>query len=330
MLSRGGADHSLRAEVPRAARGSARRFSTASRTARCSRHRRAAHLRLRVGLLRHGRASRSTANTCRAGASATRPGPAATATPATRCSRSSSRAGVARRVKERLPYDFQRRGELTCEGREFLDTVIARCLRIHGAGPAARPDHHLPPRDARRPGARSRLTIDVNLGWSDRGSSHRADDLALIESKSLSGPGPADALLRLHGSASGSDQQVLPGRCPAAPRIAANPWNRLLIRQFGWQRAAEADPAAKDSDAIDQLRKPAGLRDAGVLGRTTTRSARFSTPSKETTRGDVYLTFFAGSRRAKNSSWLRQGSAGSWARLRTRTSRPWNARTRDA
>ena len=29
-------------------------------------------------------------------------------------------------------------------------------------------------------------------------------------------------------------------------------------------------------------------------GRTTTRSARFSTASKEATRGDVYLTFFRG------------------------------------
>ena len=127
------------------------------------------------------------------------PDAAATATPATRCSRSSSRVARGQTVKERLPYDFQRRGELTREGRAFLDAVVGRAYGSHGAD--AWPGLTTAYRratlvDLER---RSRLTIDVNLGWSDRWSSHRADHLALIESKSLSGRGPVDALLRLMG-----------------------------------------------------------------------------------------------------------------------------------
>ena len=169
-------------------------------------------------------------------------------------------------VKERLRYDFQRREELTCEGRAFLDTVIARAYG--STVPALQPALTTTYRratlvDLER---RSRLTIDVNLRWSDRWSSHQTDDLALIESKSLSGPGPADALLASMGVRPVRMSKYCLGVALLNPWIAANPWHRLLIRQFGWQRAAEADPAAKDSDAIDQLRRPAGLRESGVLG----------------------------------------------------------------
>ena len=54
-------------------------------------------------------------------------------------------------VKERLRYDFHasRRADLRrpCVSR-YGDRT---CVWIHGAGPSACPDHHLPPRDARGP-----------------------------------------------------------------------------------------------------------------------------------------------------------------------------------
>ena len=56
-------------------------------------------------------------------------------------------------VKERLPYDFNHRDQLSEEGRAFLDTVIAEALRMHTAGPAAGADHGIPSSDTCRPGA---------------------------------------------------------------------------------------------------------------------------------------------------------------------------------
>ena len=93
-------------------------------------------------------------------------------------------------VKARLPYDFRCRGELTPEGREFLDTVIAEAYGF--TPPPLEPSLTTTYRRATLVDLdrASRLTIDVNLSWSDRVSSHRAEDLALIESKSLAGPGP--------------------------------------------------------------------------------------------------------------------------------------------
>ena len=102
-------------------------------------------------------------------------------------------------VKERLPYDFQRRAELTREGRLFLDTVIAQAYGI--TAPPMSPSLTTAYRRATLVDEEraSRLTIDVNLSWFDGENNHRADHLALIESKSLTGPGPADALLRSMG-----------------------------------------------------------------------------------------------------------------------------------
>jgi hypothetical protein len=142
-------------------------------------------------------------------------------------------------VKERLPYDFQRRDELTDEGREFLDTVIAEAYGL--TAPPLRPTLTTSYRRATLVDLEraSRLTIDVNLGWSDRRSSHRAEDLALIESKGLAGPGPADALLRSMGVRPVRISKYCLGVALLNPETAANPWNRLLIHQFAWQRAAE-------------------------------------------------------------------------------------------
>jgi VTC domain len=145
-------------------------------------------------------------------------------------------------VKERLPYDYRRRGELTPEGSEFLDTVIAQAYGFKP--PPLRPTLTTAYRRATLVDVdrASRLTIDVSLGWFDRRSSHRAEHLALIESKSLAGPGPADALLRSMGRRPVRISKYCLGVALLHPDTAANPWNRLLTRQFGWERAGEHAP----------------------------------------------------------------------------------------
>jgi VTC domain len=144
-------------------------------------------------------------------------------------------------VKERLPYDFDRRRELTHEGRLFLDTVVAQAYGF--TAPPLWPSLTTAYRratlvDLER---RSRLTIDVNLSWFDGDSSHQADHLALIESKSLTGPGPADALLRSLGVRPVRISKYCLGVALLHPDLAANPWNRLLIRQFDWQRRSSPE-----------------------------------------------------------------------------------------
>ena len=152
-------------------------------------------------------------------------------------------------VKARLPYDFRCRGELTPDGREFLDTVIAEAYGF--TPPPLEPSLTTTYRRATLVDLdrASRLTIDVNLGWSDRVSSHRAEDLALIESKSLAGPGPADALLRSMGVRPVRISKYCLGVALLHPDTAANPWNRLLIRQFAWQRTSEATPGGAHGPA---------------------------------------------------------------------------------
>lgn len=139
-------------------------------------------------------------------------------------------------VKERLPYDYQSRQELTRDGRMFLDTVI--CQAYGFTAPPLCPSLTTAYRratlvDEER---KSRLTIDVNLNWLGSEGSYRADHLALIESKSLTGPGPADALLRSMAVRPVRISKYCLGVALLHPDLAANPWNRLLIRQFDWQR----------------------------------------------------------------------------------------------
>jgi hypothetical protein len=144
-------------------------------------------------------------------------------------------------VKERLPYDFQRRRELTREGRLFLNTVIAQAYGF--TAPPLWPSLTTAYRRATLVDLehRSRLTIDVNLSWFDGESSHRADHLALIESKSMAGPGPADALLHSMGVRPLRISKYCLGVALLHPDLAANPWNRLLITSFDWQRRPSLD-----------------------------------------------------------------------------------------
>jgi hypothetical protein len=143
--------------------------------------------------------------------------------------------------KERLPYDFDHRRELTREGRLFLDTVVAQAYGF--TAPPLWPSLTTAYRratlvDLER---KARLTIDVNLGWFDGDSSQHADHLALIESKSLTGPGPTDALLRSMGVRPVRISKYCLGVALLHPDLAANPWNRVLIRQFDWQRRSSPE-----------------------------------------------------------------------------------------
>jgi hypothetical protein len=142
-------------------------------------------------------------------------------------------------VKERMHHDFLRREELTAECRAFADRVIADAY-----GVAVPPLRAVLTTAYRRTTLvdlthRSRLTIDVNLTWSGPETSKQADHLALIETKSLSGPSPADALLRSLGMRPTRISKYCLGVALLHPETTANPWSRLLKSEFGWERALD-------------------------------------------------------------------------------------------
>jgi hypothetical protein len=170
-------------------------------------------------------------------------------------------------VKERLPYDYERRAELTGEGRAFLDSVIADAYGI--AVPTLRSAlttayGRVTLVDLQR---QSRLTIDVNLSWSDRERSQRADHVALIETKSLSGPRPVDALLCSIGFRPVRISKYCLGVALLHPEKAANRWNRILSRQLGWQRTASNDPVSSAHEPVVGTGGPAHRRTAAVSDR---------------------------------------------------------------
>jgi hypothetical protein len=146
-------------------------------------------------------------------------------------------------VKMRVPYDFGHREELTYEGRAFLERVIAEAyeIKVPSLVPTLRTGYNRATLvDLER---RARLTIDVDLTWSNDRTHRRADHLALIETKSLSGPGPVDALLRSLGVRPERMSKYCLGVALLDPETPANRWSRLLRRQFEWERTPEARAA---------------------------------------------------------------------------------------
>jgi hypothetical protein len=144
-------------------------------------------------------------------------------------------------LKARLPYDYECRGELTADGRAFLDQVTVEAYGI--TAPLLRPTlttsyDRATLVDLER---RSRVTIDVNLGWSDGSQAHETDHLALVETKSLEQHAPLDAVLTSMGFRPVRLSKYCLGDALLHPETAANRWNRTLRHQFGWQRDAEPD-----------------------------------------------------------------------------------------
>lgn len=141
-------------------------------------------------------------------------------------------------VKERTAYDFGRRGELTAEGRGFVEQVVTTAydVPVPELAPALTTSYQrltlIDPR------SRLRLTVDVDLAWDGRVAHHTADHVAVIESKSLNGPGPADRVLHALGLRPVQMSKYCLGVALLHPELAANPWHRLLRRHFGWERAA--------------------------------------------------------------------------------------------
>ena len=88
-----------------------------------------------------------------------------------------------------------------------------------------------------------RLTIDVGLHWADAARGKSSNDLALVESKTTSGPGHLDALLRAAGVRPVSISKYCAGVAVLRDDVPANRWSRVLRQRFEWERTPEGWPA---------------------------------------------------------------------------------------
>jgi hypothetical protein len=145
-------------------------------------------------------------------------------------------------VKERLEYDEGGPRQLTGEGLAFLTDVVEQAygLAVPPLGPRLTTSYTrstLVDLDQQ-----ARVTIDLNLTWSDGRTRCAAEDLALVESKSRSGSAAVDVALAQMGIRPVRLSKYCIGVALLNPDMAANRWNRLLVRHFGWQRVAETEP----------------------------------------------------------------------------------------
>jgi VTC domain len=139
-------------------------------------------------------------------------------------------------VKERLPYDAPGADELTGEGLAFLHSVVdeAYGLTVPDLGPRLTTAYRRSTLADLE--LNSRVTIDLDLRWSDGETCCAASDLALVETKSGSGVGPVDRVLGGMGIRPVRMSKYCIGVALLHPQMPANKWNRLLVRHFGWQR----------------------------------------------------------------------------------------------
>ncbi|RAX49522.1 hypothetical protein DQ353_09630 [Arthrobacter sp. AQ5-05] len=140
-------------------------------------------------------------------------------------------------VKHRIPYEFSERDSITPEATEFLRVQLR-----------AEYNQELPHLEAVmrsdyvrgtfvNPVDEERLTCDVNLVYSRQDATVHGPDLFVIETKTASGRGAADAVLSQMGIRPVSMSKYCLGIALLHPHLAANKWSRLLKRNFGWKRS---------------------------------------------------------------------------------------------
>ena len=158
-------------------------------------------------------------------------------------------------VKSRLPYDVDAAEVLTRQGCDFVAEQLASAQVTTAAARLAetlvpvmgttyaRTTLHLA-------AAGSRLTLDTALAWQDLTGRVLGDvpagELAVVETKSPSGPGPADRFLWAQGHRPTKVSKYATGLAMIRPELPANTWHRVMhhdlraARRTARQRARAA------------------------------------------------------------------------------------------
>ena len=158
-------------------------------------------------------------------------------------------------VKSRLPYDVDTAEVLTRQGLDFVAEQLATAQLTTAAARLAgtllpvmgttyeRTTLHLP-------AAGSRLTLDTALTWQDLTGRVLGDvpagELAVVETKNPSGPGPADRFLWAQGHRPTKVSKYATGLAMTHPELPANKWHRVMYHDLqaaqrtAWRQARVA------------------------------------------------------------------------------------------
>lgn len=151
-------------------------------------------------------------------------------------------------VKKRMKYPAHERFRLNAQGRKFVNDVletecgqsapelVAALVGTYSRTTFVDPAEH------------TRATLDTGLKWGHcaDGRNHvtaHGPDMVLVETKSETGNSAIDIALRGLGIRPVKISKYAVGTALLHPHLAANPWNRLLRDEFGWQREPVPMPA---------------------------------------------------------------------------------------
>lgn len=140
-------------------------------------------------------------------------------------------------LKQRIPHpDAEVNGGLTVEGHQFAAGIIGRSTR------ALRPVIVTAYQRTTLflPQSSSRVTIDVDLGWTSLASGRDLDrpSLAIVETKTGSTPSEMDRLLWRHGHRPIRISKYGVGMAALHPDLPRLKWHRTLHQHLGVHRAA--------------------------------------------------------------------------------------------
>lgn len=160
-----------------------------------------------------------------------------------------TRGGRGETVKERLPYDLDRRDEITPEGASFAEMLTGRT----SIGDRLDPTLVTRYRRATLVAGSSdwRLTIDTDLECTTRSSTHpgcscpegrvaRVPGYVIVETKSMALATPADRWLWSQRVRPKSISKFGTGYAALHPEAPSNKWHRVIGRFFEVEHPAEA------------------------------------------------------------------------------------------
>jgi hypothetical protein len=136
-----------------------------------------------------------------------------------------------RTVKQRHPYDIDRRAELTDDGRQFIATIDQAASTVEQLRPTLTTTYRratllLADRAAR-------VTVDVDLAWQHpEGRRTERTAFALIETKTSGRASAFDRALWRAGHRPLTISKYCTGLAALTADLPANKWNRVLRRHF--------------------------------------------------------------------------------------------------
>lgn len=138
-------------------------------------------------------------------------------------------------VKERIPYDWSRRGSLTDEGRAFAGGAMASVGVCAARSQDLRATITTSYRRATilAPAGQGRITIDTDLRWQlPNGTALELPDLVIMETKSRRAATDIDRLLWHNHSRPQPVSKFATGLAALRPGLPHNRWARLLRGPF--------------------------------------------------------------------------------------------------